>query len=77
MSVMFLLIGCSFLIAVSFLTLFLWAVKKGQYEDTYTPSIRMLFEDGTTEKSKKENTPKSESAEKVLEEIPTSGPEAD
>jgi nitrogen fixation-related uncharacterized protein len=29
----------------------LWSVKSGQYSDTYTPSVRMLFED---EKSKKE-----------------------
>jgi cbb3-type cytochrome oxidase maturation protein len=33
------------LIAVSFLAAFLIAVKKGQYKDTYTPSIRILFDD--------------------------------
>lgn len=54
MKVMFLLIGCSFLIALSFLALFLWAVRKGQYEDTYTPSVRMLFEDGTLDKKESE-----------------------
>jgi cbb3-type cytochrome oxidase maturation protein len=27
-----------------FLAAFLWAVKKGQYDDTVTPAIRMLFE---------------------------------
>jgi nitrogen fixation-related uncharacterized protein len=30
---------------------FLWSVKSGQYSDTYTPSVRMLFDD---EKSPKE-----------------------
>jgi nitrogen fixation-related uncharacterized protein len=25
--------------------LFIYSVKKGQYDDTYTPSVRMLFED--------------------------------
>lgn len=39
------------LVAVGFLIAFLWSVKSGQYSDTYTPSVRMLFED---EKSKKE-----------------------
>lgn len=45
------LIGFSLLVAVGFLIAFLWSVKSGQYSDTYTPSVRMLFED---EKSKKE-----------------------
>lgn len=45
------LIGFSLLVAIGFLIAFLWSVKSGQYSDTYTPSVRMLFED---EKSKKE-----------------------
>ncbi len=45
------LIGFSLLVAIGFLVAFLWSVKSGQYSDTYTPSVRMLFED---EKSKKE-----------------------
>jgi len=39
------LIGFSLLIAVSFLIAFLFAVKKGQYKDTYTPSVRILFDE--------------------------------
>jgi cbb3-type cytochrome oxidase maturation protein len=31
--------------AVAFLIAFIWAVKSGQYEDTYTPSVRILFDD--------------------------------
>ncbi len=46
------LIGFSLLVAVGFLIAFLWSVKSGQYSDTYTPSVRVLFED---EKSKKES----------------------
>ena len=42
---MFLLIGVSFVVAFVFLILFIWAVKSGQYDDTYTPSIRILFDD--------------------------------
>jgi len=50
MSVIFILIGCSLLLASSFLIAFLWANKAGQFEDDYTPSVRMLFEDGVTPK---------------------------
>ncbi|MDD8019095.1 MAG: cbb3-type cytochrome oxidase assembly protein CcoS [Bacteroidota bacterium] len=45
MTVIVVLIGCSFLIAVGFLLAFLWAVKTGQYKDKYTPSVRILFDD--------------------------------
>ncbi|ASS50430.1 MAG: cytochrome oxidase maturation protein, cbb3-type [Candidatus Fluviicola riflensis] len=44
MSALYLLIGTSLLVALGFLGGFLWAVRKGQYEDDYTPSVRMLFE---------------------------------
>jgi len=45
MNIMFLLIGISFLVAFLFLVLFIWAVKSGQFDDTFTPSIRILFDD--------------------------------
>jgi cbb3-type cytochrome oxidase maturation protein len=45
MNIMFLLIGVSFLVAFIFLVLFIWAVKSGQYDDTFTPSMRILFDD--------------------------------
>ncbi len=45
MSVLFILIGASILVAVGFLIAFVWSVKNGQYEDDYTPSVRMLFDD--------------------------------
>ena len=32
-------------VAGGFLIGFLWAVKKGQYDDPYTPSVRILFDD--------------------------------
>jgi cbb3-type cytochrome oxidase maturation protein len=44
MSALFVLIGISILVAGGFLAAFLWSVKKGQYEDDYTPSVRMLFD---------------------------------
>ena len=34
---------------------FIKSVKSGQYEDTYTPSVRMLFDDELISADKKEN----------------------
>ncbi|MEN9487745.1 MAG: hypothetical protein RL494_10 [Bacteroidota bacterium] len=45
MSVIYLLISISIIIAIGFLVAFLRAVKTGQYDDDYTPSVRMLFDD--------------------------------
>jgi cbb3-type cytochrome oxidase maturation protein len=45
MKIIILLILISLAIAISFLVIFYWSMKSGQYDDTYTPSIRMLFED--------------------------------
>ena len=45
MSVLILLIAFSILIAGGFLAAFIWSVKKGQFDDDYTPSVRMLFDD--------------------------------
>lgn len=47
MEVIFILIILSLIVAAGFLWAFFWAVKSGQYDDSYTPSIRILFEDGT------------------------------
>ncbi len=45
MSVLFILISASLMIAIGFLIAFIWSVKSGQYDDDYTPSVRMLFDD--------------------------------
>jgi cbb3-type cytochrome oxidase maturation protein len=37
----------SVVIAAGFLWAFFWAVRSGQYEDTTTPSMRILTEDGS------------------------------
>jgi cbb3-type cytochrome oxidase maturation protein len=44
MTIIYLLIGCSVVIAAVFLGLFLWSVRSGQYDDPETPAIRMLFD---------------------------------
>jgi cbb3-type cytochrome oxidase maturation protein len=45
MFVIFILIAFSLFIALGFLAAFIWSVGDGQYEDDYTPSVRMLFDD--------------------------------
>lgn len=45
MSVILLLIPLSVIIAGIFLGAFIWAVRSGQYEDTCTPSMRVLTEE--------------------------------
>lgn len=45
MYIIIILIAISLVVATSFLIAFLWAVKSGQFEDKYTPSVRVLFDD--------------------------------
>jgi cbb3-type cytochrome oxidase maturation protein len=45
MSVLFVLIGISIIVSGSFLTAFLWSISNGQYDDDYTPSVRILFDE--------------------------------
>ena len=45
MNVIYLLITISIIVAIIFLIAFIKAVKNGQYDDDYTPSVRMLFDD--------------------------------
>jgi len=47
------LIGISLLVASGFLAAFIWAVKKGQFSDTYTPSVRILFDNNENKKEQK------------------------
>jgi cbb3-type cytochrome oxidase maturation protein len=44
-SVIVLLIAAGGVVAGGFLIAFLWAVGSGQYDDTTTPPVRMLFDD--------------------------------
>lgn len=47
------LIGISLTIAIIFLSLFYWTTKSGQYDDTYTPSVRILFDNKVRDPEKK------------------------
>ncbi|MGI9547927.1 MAG: cbb3-type cytochrome oxidase assembly protein CcoS [Flavobacteriaceae bacterium] len=52
MSVIYILLTISIVVAVIFFIAFIYSVKRGQYDDSYTPSVRMLFEDELVKKEK-------------------------
>ena len=54
MEVIFILIGCSLLVALIFLGLFFWSVRSGQYDDAHTPAMRILFDNKKSDS--KDNT---------------------
>lgn len=45
MNVIYLTLIISTLVAIVFFVIFILSLKRGQYDDTYTPSVRMLFDD--------------------------------
>ncbi len=58
MSALFILIGISILVAAGFLTAFLFSVSSGQFDDDYTPSVRMLFDNSIHETTDQKKSPK-------------------
>ena len=52
MSVIYILLAVSIIVAIVFFAVFVLAVKSGQYDDSYTPSVRMLFEDELVKQEK-------------------------
>ncbi|WP_350289238.1 cbb3-type cytochrome oxidase assembly protein CcoS [uncultured Croceitalea sp.] len=62
MSVIYVLLTISIIVAIIFFTAFIVSVRSGQYDDSYTPSVRMLFEDelvaenSATEQEQTKNT---------------------
>jgi len=66
MSVILILILASLLVALLFLAGFIWSVRSGQYEDTTTPSMRVLMEDDRTTDPDQNPRPKADSDAKDL-----------
>jgi cbb3-type cytochrome oxidase maturation protein len=58
MGIIYLMLVVSLLIALFFLVSFLWATKSGQYDDDYTPSVRILYEDEPTVNDKQDGSRK-------------------
>jgi cbb3-type cytochrome oxidase maturation protein len=50
------LLAVSVVVAVGFFVAFIISVRKGQYDDVYTPSVRMLFDDELVKEPKKSKT---------------------
>lgn len=59
MSAIFIMIGASLLLAIGFLIAFIWSVRSNQYEDDYTPSVRMLFDNTIIQENKPETNKKN------------------
>ena len=55
MEVLYITIGVSIIVALIFFLAFIKSVRSGQYDDTYTPSVRMLFDDELVIVKKKED----------------------
>ncbi len=45
MAILFFLVLVSLVVASGFLLAYLWAARTGQFDDSYTPAVRMLFDD--------------------------------
>ncbi|WP_299365609.1 cbb3-type cytochrome oxidase assembly protein CcoS [Winogradskyella sp.] len=56
MSVIYIVLTVSVIVGIAFFIIFLLAVRSGQYDDSYTPSVRMLFEDELVKEPSKEST---------------------
>ncbi len=56
MSIIYMLLAVSVVVAVGFFVAFIISVRAGQYDDVYTPSVRMLFDDELVKEPKKKKT---------------------
>lgn len=54
MKIMLFLILVSLTVAAGFLLAFLFASRNGQFDDDYTPAIRMLFDDNIPAENKQD-----------------------
>lgn len=59
MSVIYVLITISLTLAIGFFIAFIKSVKSGQFDDSYTPSVRMLFDDELVKKSQNKTISKT------------------
>ena len=61
MSVIYMLLAISIVVAVIFFLAFIYSVRQGQYDDAYTPSVRILFEDELVDESKNKDPEENKS----------------
>ena len=48
MSALYILIIASLFVAIGFLGAFIWSVRRGHFDDDYTPSVRILLDETDT-----------------------------
>lgn len=51
MGIIYLMLTVSLFVALFFLGFFFWAAKDGQFDDDYAPSVRILFDEETENKT--------------------------
>ena len=71
MSIIYMLLAISVIVAVVFFAAFIFSVRSGQYDDTYTPSVRMLFEDELVKTKKSSEEKKAQKTEKSITNNPS------
>lgn len=59
MSIIYMLLTISVVVALIFFVAFIFSVRKGQYDDMYTPSVRMLFDDELVKEKARDTTIKT------------------
>lgn len=69
MSIIYMLLAISVFVALVFFAAFVMSVKNGQYDDTYTPSVRMLFDDELVKESKTSIATTTEESIKTKEQL--------
>ncbi|MDX1543914.1 MAG: cbb3-type cytochrome oxidase assembly protein CcoS [Christiangramia sp.] len=57
MSIIYMLLAISVVVALIFFIAFIVSVREGQYDDVYTPSVRMLFDDELIKNDPEKNQP--------------------
>jgi len=68
MEIIYLMLIVSLLVALFFLASFIWAVRSNQFEDDYSPSVRILFDDAPLSQEAKpshESSQDDENSEKT------------
>lgn len=69
MNVIYFLIPVSLLFAGAFLWAFIWAVRSGQYDDTHTPSMRVLLDEPRKTSRSSSSDPRNQDSA-----LPATGP---
>jgi cbb3-type cytochrome oxidase maturation protein len=60
MGMIYIMLIVSLIVALFFLASFFWATKTGQFDDDYTPSVRILFDDEICQNSNQNSNQKSD-----------------